>query len=134
MMGARILIIEDNPANMELVRYLIESAGHTAVVAADGSEGLEVARGTRPDLVITDLRMPVMDGFEFLRRFRMDPLFGDTAVVAVTASSMAGDRDKTLAAGFTGYIPKPIEPETFVQAVDDFLPRALRSGGSGRGR
>ena len=133
-MGARILIIEDNPANMELVRYLIENAGHTAVLAADGNEGLAVARSTRPDLVITDLRMPVMDGFEFLRRFRLDPLFGDTAVVAVTASSMARDRDETLAAGFTGYISKPIEPETFVQVVDDFLRRELRSGGAGRGR
>ena len=125
-MPARILIIEDNATNLELEQYLLGSAGYVTLSAADGEEGLRVARQERPDLVLCDLRMPVMNGYEVVQEFKADTQLRLTPIVAVTASSMSGDSKKALAAGFDGYIAKPIEPETFVQQVEDFLPRELR--------
>ena len=126
-MAARILIIEDNSTNLELVRYLLEHAGHATVAASDGSAGLAVLQTMRPDLIITDLRMPIADGYEVLRRIRMNPLHDNVPVVAITAFSMAGDHEAVLASGFSGYISKPIEPERFVSTIESFLPPDLRA-------
>lgn len=125
-MAARILIVEDNPANLELVRYLLQHAGHTVISAVDGAEGLAVAQREQPDLVISDLQMPHMDGYELLTRLRAEPSLQGTPVIAVTAFSMSGDRNKVMLAGFDGYLPKPIVPETFVAQVESWLPEALR--------
>jgi CheY-like chemotaxis protein len=125
-MLARILIIEDNATNLELQQYLLNSAGYVTLSAADGAEGMRVARQERPDLVLCDLRMPIMNGYEVVQEFKADTRLQQIPIVAVTASSMSGDSKKALAAGFDGYIAKPIEPETFVQQVEDFLPRELR--------
>lgn len=130
-MGARILLVEDNAANLELVRYLLASAGHTTVLARDGREAIEAAQRLRPDLMLTDLQMPVMDGFELLRHVRQVPSLAEIPVVAITAFSMACDREAVLDAGFSGYISKPIEPETFNQTIDGFLPPELRSAAGG---
>ena len=120
-MAARILVVEDNPANLELVHYLLEKAGHTVLTAEDGGQGLEIARRERPDLVLSDLQMPVLDGYELLARLRADPLLHTVPVIALTAYSMAGDRHKVLLAGFNGYLPKPIFPETFVAQIEAWL-------------
>jgi CheY-like chemotaxis protein len=120
-MPARILIVEDNKANLDLVKYLLEFAGYTTLVARNGEEGIRMARAERPDLVLSDLEMPVMDGYEMVRRLRGDPLTRTTMVIAVTASSMPGDRDAALAAGFDNYLSKPIDPVTFVQQVESFM-------------
>lgn len=125
-MAARILVVEDNPANLELVRYLLQHAGHTVISAADGTEGLATAQRERPDLVISDLQMPHMDGYELLTRLRAEPSLQETPVIAVTAFSMSGDRNKVMLAGFDGYLSKPIVPETFVAQVESWLPEALR--------
>ncbi len=126
-MSARILVIEDNPTNMELMRYLLQAFGHTALAASDGRQGLISARYERPDLIICDIHLPKLDGFGVVRKLKDDPCTQVVPVIAVTAQAMVGDRDKLLNAGFDGYICKPIEPECFVAQVDAYLPIALRS-------
>src|SRR5207302_11219726 len=130
-MAARILIIEDNKANLELAEYLLKASGYTTLTAMDGEEGDRAARKEHPDLIICDLQMPIMDGYEVVKHLKNDPLLRSIPVIAVTALSMPGDRNKVLAAGFDGYLSKPIEPETFVRTVEDFLPPALRARPTG---
>lgn len=126
-MSARILIVEDNQINLALLKYLLEYAGYAALFAANGAEGLELVRTERPDLVLCDLQMPVMNGYEMLRALREDPDVRHTPVIAVTAFSMRGDRSTALAAGFDGYLSKPIDPETFIREIEAFLPPELRA-------
>lgn len=120
-MSARILIIEDNPTNMELMAYLLTAFGYDITTASNGTAGLEAAAGNPPDLFICDLEMPGLSGFDVLKEIRARPATRQLPVIAVTASAMVGDRDKVLAAGFDGYISKPIDPETFVKEVEAFL-------------
>lgn len=131
-MSARILIIEDNATNMELMRYLLQAFGHVALSASDGRQGLIVARYELPDLIICDIHLPKLDGFGVVRKLKDDLCTQTLPVIAVTAQAMVGDRDKLLKAGFDGYIGKPIEPESFVAQVDAFLPTELRSNGRPR--
>lgn len=128
-MSARIVLIEDHPDNMELMAYLLKAAGYTYECAVDGAEGLEMVRSERPDLVVCDLQMPIMDGFEVLRHLRDDESLRHTPIVAVTAQSMPGDRQKVLRAGFDGYFSKPIEPQTFVTQLEAWLPPDKRARG-----
>jgi two-component system cell cycle response regulator DivK len=121
-MPARMLIIEDNPDSLELAAYLLESAGHTTLRALDGETGVQLALQESPDLVICDLQIPRMDGHAVVRALRANPKWRPVPVVAVTALSMPGDRETTLAAGFDGFLTKPITPETFVQQIESFLP------------
>lgn len=126
-MSARILVIDDNRTNLDLMLYLLRAFGHDPVGAGDGLSGLEAARESEFDLVLSDILMPGIDGFELARRFKADERLKTVRLVAVTALAMVGDRDRVLASGFDGYIAKPIEPETFVLRVDAFLPAELRS-------
>jgi CheY-like chemotaxis protein len=125
---AKILVIEDNPDNMALIQYLLQASGYAPLAAANGREGLEVAVRERPDLILLDIRMPEMDGFEAVAELRKLRELADAPFVAVTASLMRDERERIVAAGFTGYLPKPIDPETFSQAVEEFLPLELRAG------
>jgi two-component system cell cycle response regulator DivK len=125
-MAAHILIIEDNPANLELVRYLLTYSGYTVLEARDGAQGVALARQERPDLIICDLQLPVLDGYQVLAQLRDHAGTTQSVVVAVTAFSMPSDRLKVLTAGFDGYFLKPIEPETFVSQIEAFLPAGLR--------
>jgi len=120
-MAACILIVEDNEANLNLVRYLLEHRGYAIVTAVDGNAGVKMARAHHPDLILCDLQMPGLDGFGVLRELREDPELRNVVMIAVTALSMPGDRDSVLAAGFDGYLAKPIDPETFVTDVEAFL-------------
>jgi CheY-like chemotaxis protein/signal transduction histidine kinase len=124
----RILLVEDNRANRDLVRYLLESQGFTCDEAVDGESGIEMARRHRPDLVICDLHLPGIDGFEVLRSIRADPGLAGVVVVAVTAYAMVGDRERILASGFDGYIPKPIDPLRFIGQVMACLGRTPAPG------
>jgi CheY-like chemotaxis protein len=128
-MPAHILLIEDNAANLALMSYLLRAFGHVPAEAADGEAGLRLALDNTYDLVLTDVLMPHLDGYEVLRRLRADPLKRSTKVVAVTALAMVGDRERILAAGFDGYVAKPLDPETFVGDIDRFLPAPVRSSG-----
>ena len=122
-MSTRVLIIEDNPDNLELMSYLLNTFGHTTLKATDGEAGLAAAREHNPDLILCDIQLPKMDGYAISRALSQDPKFRRIPRVAVTALAMVGDREKVLAAGFDGYIPKPIDPENFVKQVEKFLPR-----------
>ena len=121
---ARILIIEDNPANIELMSFLLGAYGHTPLSAADGPRGVAAARSERPDLIACDVNLPGMDGFAVLAALKTEPQLAGVPILAVTALAMAGDREKVLAAGFDGYISKPIEPESFVAELEAFLAAA----------
>lgn len=125
-MAARILVIEDNAANLELVRYLLTYSGYTVLPASDGAQGLALARQERPDLIICDLQMPELDGYQVLEQLRGDGRGAGLRIVALTAFSMPKDRDKVLTAGFDGYLSKPIEPEAFVAQIEAYLPAQLR--------
>lgn len=129
MSTARILVVEDNPANLELVRYLLTAMGHAPALAVDGAEGLAQARLLRPHLIISDLQMPEMDGYTLIRALREDPLLRDTVVAALTALSMPGDRDAVLKAGFDAYFAKPLDPETFCRDIAALLARVQGTGG-----
>jgi CheY-like chemotaxis protein len=120
-MGYRILVIEDNAANMELMTYLLTAFGHTTIEAIDGEAGIEAALRTVPDLILCDLAMPKLDGFGVALRLKADPALRHIPLIAVTASAMAGDRARVNAVGFDGYITKPITPETFVGEVESYL-------------
>jgi CheY-like chemotaxis protein len=125
---ARILIIEDNPANMQLMVYLLRAFGHDTVEAVDGESGVTTAQRELPDLILCDLQMPGIDGYEVAQRIKLMPELKDISTVAVTAYAMVGDRDKILASGFEGYVSKPIDPEKFVQQIEVFLPPEKRTG------
>lgn len=118
---ARILIIEDNPANIELMSFLLGAYGHTPLSAADGARGVAAARSELPDLIACDVNLPGMDGFQVLAALKQELALAGVPILAVTALAMAGDREKVLAAGFDGYISKPIEPESFVAELEAFL-------------
>jgi CheY-like chemotaxis protein len=105
----RILVAEDRPGSLELIRTVLESAGYEVVEAMDGQEAVEKASGNSVDLLLLDLQMPKIDGFGVLAHLRKDPRFATTPIVAFTASAMQGDRERALAAGFSSYIAKPID-------------------------
>lgn len=105
----RILVAEDRPASLELIRTILESAGYQVIEAADGQEALEKASRNAIDLVLLDLQMPKLDGFGVLKQLRSDSSFRHTPILALTASAMESDRDRALAAGFSGYITKPVD-------------------------
>lgn len=126
-MPARILIVEDNPDNLELMGFLLGAHGHIIYIAPDGETGIALARSEKPDLILCDIQLPRLDGYGVVRSLRSDADWGRSPIVAVTAFAMVGDRDKMLAAGFDGYLSKPIAPETFVREVEAFLPEPLRS-------
>jgi CheY-like chemotaxis protein len=120
-MGAKILLVEDNPTNLALMAYLLRAFGHTTISATDGASGVALAAKEIPDIILMDLHMPTLDGFDAASQIKSVPALKAVPIVAVTASAMVGDRGKILARGFDGYIAKPITPETFVSQVESFL-------------
>lgn len=126
-MSARILIIEDDSASRELVKYLLDASGYDTLDVDDGSIGVRMALEASPDLVICDLQMPIMNGYEVVRCLKVHPDWRRVPMIAVTAFSMTGDRETALAAGFDEHITKPITPETFVAQIEAFLPPELRA-------
>jgi two-component system cell cycle response regulator len=124
-MGARVLVIDDDPVNADLIGYLLRAFGHDPILALGGEAALEEAAASVPDLVLCDIEMPGTDGFEVVRRLRADGRFASTRIVGVTALAMVGDREKVLNAGFDGYLTKPITPETFVGEIEKYLPTGM---------
>lgn len=125
-MPARILVVEDNGTNLDLMTYLLTAFGHDVTGVSDSKVALERVRRESFDAIVSDILMPGIDGFELARICKADPQLRDTPLIAVTALAMAGDRERILASGFSGYISKPIDPESFVTQVDAFLPEELR--------
>jgi CheY-like chemotaxis protein len=119
---ARVLVIEDNPASLDLMVYLLQAFGHTPLLARDGLQGIEVARREHPDLILCDIQLPGADGVEVCRQLKKDPALRDVPLVAATAYAMVGDREKLLGEGFSGYLSKPINPQTFIDQIAPYLP------------
>jgi CheY-like chemotaxis protein len=120
-MSAKILLAEDNASNRYLATFLLEKAGFTIVHAHNGAEALRLAMSERPDLILMDLQMPEMDGYESASRIHAEAGLTEVPIVAVTSYAMTRDREKALQMGFAGYIEKPIQPMTFVQEVSRIL-------------
>jgi len=125
-MTARCLIIDDNPVNLELMVYIVQSFGWDTHSATGGEAGLALTLQLRPDLVLCDVQMPGMDGYGYVQAVKGDAGLRATPVVAVTACAMVGDRDRLLAAGFDGYIAKPIDPMTIADTIAAFVPADRR--------
>ncbi len=122
-----ILIVEDNPRNLKLARDLLNHAGYRTLEATNAEDGLALARAHRPDLVLMDVQLPGMDGVQGLNRLRADPATNGIPVVAVTAFAMKEDRARFLAAGFDGYLEKPISVREFPGQVAEMLKHAARA-------
>ncbi|MES2952418.1 MAG: response regulator [Pseudomonadota bacterium] len=126
-MPACILIIEDDSFSRDSVRFLLGKVGYSVLLAEDGDVGLRLALDAKPDLIICDLQMPVMSGYEVVRALHQQADWRRIPVVAVTSSSEHSDREKVLEAGFDGHIGKPITPVNFVAQIEAFLPASLKT-------
>lgn len=120
-MGARILIIDDQPLNAELAEYILTRAGHEVQVAQSAAQGFESIAAIRPDLILMDIQMPDLDGLEMTRRLKADETTRNILVVAFTAYAMKGDEERMRAAGCDGYLAKPIDVKTFADRVAGWL-------------
>lgn len=121
-MSVRILLVEDNKVNRYLTAYLMEKAGFSVLQAPDGRSAVALAESERPSLVLMDLQMPEMDGYEAAQLIHALPGLADLPIVAVTSYAMNRDREKAMSAGFAGYIEKPIATDTFIRQIEAFLP------------
>jgi CheY-like chemotaxis protein len=117
----KILVVEDNEINMYLCCRIIKSSGYEAIEARTGEKGVALALKEKPDLIIMDIQLPGIDGLETTKRIRESEADGEIPIIALTSYAMAGDRKKALKAGCTGYIEKPINPETFMDEIKKFL-------------
>lgn len=120
-MNKRILLIEDNEQNRYLVTYLLQARGWEVLSAEDGPAGLKLVGEIDPALILLDIQLPGMDGYEVARRLRANPKLDAIPVVAVTSYAMPGDRERCLESGCNGYLEKPIDPQTFAGQVESFL-------------
>jgi CheY-like chemotaxis protein len=117
----RILVVEDNDTNMYLIRFILEKGGYEVIEAREGAVGVELAIKEKPDLILMDIQLPDIDGLETTRRIRASEADGDIPIIAITSFAMSGDRERALAAGCTGYIEKPINPDTFIAEIEKYL-------------
>ncbi|OIO02394.1 MAG: hypothetical protein AUJ51_06425 [Elusimicrobia bacterium CG1_02_56_21] len=118
---AKILVVEDNENNTTLVRDILTLHGHEIIEAKNGEEGVKMAREAKPDLILMDIQMPVMDGFTAAKALRADPATKDIKIVGVTSYAMKGDKEKVLAAGFDLYIAKPINTRELPAQIKELL-------------
>jgi len=118
---AKILLVEDNELNRDMLSRRLTRRGYQVVVAEDGERGLELVRAERPDLVLMDMSLPGIDGWEATRRLRADPEIADTRVIALTAHAMAGDRERALEAGCDDYDTKPVEMERLLLKITTLI-------------
>ncbi len=121
MAGEKILIVEDNPINLEMATALLEASGFFVIDAGTAEEGIKLARVEFPDLILMDISLPGMDGLEATGVLKQDPTTKDIPVLAMTAHAMRGDEEKAVAAGCSGYITKPIDTREFPKAVARFI-------------
>jgi two-component system, cell cycle response regulator DivK len=120
----KVLIVEDNPANMTLATFLVETAGHTVISATDAEAGLTLARTHQPDLILMDIQLPGMDGLEATRQLKRDDATRAIPVIALTALAMKGDEERIRAAGCDGYIAKPLAYRDLFAILSAQLPVA----------
>ncbi|OGC11653.1 two-component system response regulator [candidate division WOR-1 bacterium RIFOXYA12_FULL_52_29] len=117
----RVLIVEDNEKNMYLMNFILSNKNYEVIKAETGEKGVELAIKERPDLILMDIMLPGIDGYETTKRIREREAGGKVPIIAITSCAMTGDREKVMAAGCTGYIEKPIDPETFIPEIEKYL-------------
>ncbi|MCK9591015.1 MAG: response regulator [Methanoregula sp.] len=117
----KVLVIEDNEKNRYLISFILRGSGYEVIEAVTGEEGVAVAISKRPDLVLMDIQLPGIDGYEATRRIRSAPESEKIPIIALTSYAMTGDRERALAAGCTGYVEKPINPDTIIDEIQKFL-------------
>lgn len=127
-MKATVLLIEDNEKNRYLTTFILEKYGYEVVQAEDGQTGIALARQLKPDLILLDIQLPVMDGYSVARELTKNGDLQDVPIVAVTSYAMVGDRERILAAGCVGYLEKPINPATFVTEIEQYLSEPTSNG------
>jgi two-component system cell cycle response regulator DivK len=120
-MSKRILVVEDHEDNRRIVRELLASAGFEMIEALTGEEGVRLARTHRPDLILMDIQLPVLDGYEATRQIKADPALRSIPVVAVTSYALSGDDEKAYAAGCVAYVTKPFSPRQLLAKIREHL-------------
>jgi len=126
-MNNRLLVIEDNEQNLYLMRFLLEKSGFAVIGAEDGKKGIEMALQYAPLGILLDIQLPEMDSYAVAAELKKHRALAHVPIIAVTSYAMVGDREQILAAGATGYIEKPINPETFVAEIKHYLPKDKES-------
>ena len=121
-MRTKVLIIEDNAQNMYMLSYLLESEKYEVMQASSGLAGITAAKKSKPDIILLDIQLPEMDGYKVATIIKEDSELKDIPIIAVTSYAMPGDREKAIVSGATGYIEKPINPDTFISQMKSFLP------------
>lgn len=124
-MRKSVLIIEDNEQNMYMLTYLLQSQNYEILQAFNGADGIAMAIDKKPDIILLDIQLPVMDGYTVATKIRELTELKLTPIIVVTSYAMVGDREKAISSGATGYIEKPIDPDTFIQQMNSFLPEHL---------
>jgi len=124
-MKPKILVIEDNEQNIYLVTYILEAHGYQVFQARDGQAGINMAAQLNPDLILLDIQLPGLDGYGVARQLRQNRNLDHIPIVAVTSYAMVGDRERILTAGCVGYLEKPINPDTFITEIEQYLPPGL---------
>ncbi len=120
-MTSKILVIEDTEDNRRILRDLLTAAGYDVIEAVDGMTGVAIALERRPDLILMDIQLPVIDGYEATRRIKADPTTQNIPIIAVTSYALAGDEAKAREAGCNGYVAKPYSPRLLLQKVREFV-------------
>jgi two-component system cell cycle response regulator DivK len=123
-MTKRILVVEDQEDNRRIIRDLLMSVGYELIEALDGAEGVRLAESERPDLILMDIQLPVLDGHEATRRIKQNPELRHIPVIVVTSYALSGDDQKAMAAGSDGYVAKPFSPRQLLATIRKFLPEA----------
>jgi two-component system cell cycle response regulator DivK len=121
-MSKRILVIEDQEDNRQILRDLLTTNGYEPIDAVTGEQGLELAQRERPDLILMDIQLPGLDGYEVTRRIKADPSLRLVPIIAVTSYALSGDEQKAFAAGCDGYVAKPFSPRLLLAKIRTFLP------------
>lgn len=120
-MNKKVLIIEDNEQNMYMLTYLLESNNYVVFQSFSGAEGIAQAEKTQPDVILLDIQLPEMDGYTVARELRKKEDLALTPIIAVTSYAMTGDKEKAFESGATGYIEKPIDPDTFISQMEFYI-------------
>jgi len=118
----KVLVIEDNEKNRYLISFILKDEGFAVIAATTGEEGVEMADRESPDLILMDIQLPGIDGYEATRRIRVSPVSGKIPIVALTSYAMSSDREQAFAAGCNGYVENPLNPDTIIEEILKFLP------------
>jgi two-component system, cell cycle response regulator DivK len=121
-MTKRILVVEDQDDNMQILRDLLGSVGYGLIEARDGEEGVKAAKAERPDLILMDIQLPILDGYEATRQIKADPALRAIPIIVVTSYALSGDEARARDAGCDGYIPKPYSPRQLLAKIREYLP------------